>query len=286
MRPGRAALLAGLFVAVLATSLVAAQLAIGVWGFLVDGRIGLFSPVQLGVFLREALDFADHGFEHESVVLAAAVLHAAAIVLLLAPVVPRPQGSFETRSLWGSVIGACVIGGFAAMLILASLVEAAVALVNVVRDSPKGVVEFGDLSIEPTILFGTWILAGAGWAVYLARLGGLRPERHPSSIDRLFRRAFAATALEAVLAVPIYLLLRRRSGCECALASFFGLVAGVAALASLCGPWAFLFLTRRVRRNWMRAACPGCGYPRRTGGRVCSECGQAFPAGAGASAPG
>jgi len=275
----RAAFLAAIFAAVLATSLVATFLFGTTWMVLVDGRSALnFSLERFGRFLASASDL-----DGEAILFLVAGLHALAVVALLAPVVPRPTRDFGVRSLRWSVFGACAIGGLATFFGFFMIAEAAVGALALARDAGGRVPELGGVLAHPIPLFGGWALAGGFWAIVLARIG---LERHPTSVDRLFRLAFRATAIEAVLAVPIYLLLRRRSSCECALASFIGLIGGVAALTSLCGPWALLFLTRRVRRNWMRAACPACGYPRRTDARVCSECGQAFAAGAGASTAG
>lgn len=274
----RVGFLVALFAAILATTLVATFIAGSIWMMVVDGRsVRVFRPEEFLRFLESAADL-----DGEGILFLVAAVHAGAVVALLAPVVPRPRRAFEGRSLRWSVFGACAIGGLATLFGFFAIAEGALAVVDLSRDPAKGVDELGEVLCRPVPLFGGWLLSGAAWAWMLGRIG---LERHPTTVDRLFRLAFVATSIEAVLAVPLYLMLRRRSGCECALASFMGLIGGVAALAGLCGPWAFLFLTRRVRRNWMRDACPRCGYPRRTDARVCSECGQVLASGAPAPAP-
>lgn len=275
----RAALLAAIFLAVLATSLTSGYLVAAIWSVVVEGQpSSYFSVEHFGQFLASVIEF-----DGRSILFLVAAIHAAAVVALLAPVVLRPKVALGARSLRASIAAACVLGGLATFMGFAAIAEGALAAFTLFDDPASKVTELGGVFVHPIPLFGGWAVSGALWAFVLARLG---LERHPAAIDRIFRLAFAATAIEAVLAVPIYLLLRRRATCECALASFIGLVCGVAALVALCGPWALLFLTRRVRRNWQRAACPACGYPRRTAARTCSECGQALGSDEGAPASG
>jgi hypothetical protein len=97
------------------------------------------------------------------------------------------------------------------------------------------------------------------------------------------RALVAGTAVELALGLPIYALARKKYGCYCAMATFLNLVFGIAALLWMCGPWVVLLLTRRARANWLRAACRACGYPRRSGSAVCTECGCAWSAEGGAA---
>ncbi len=198
--------------------------------------------------------------------LCAYALVATATTLLVAPVIGPLRLTVTGRSLRTSVIGASILGGLVTF-----------ALVGLVAELPLlygAGVNLGAWTVHPVGLFTSWIVAGAVWAAILWKAGA---SRDPMGLDRLLRRLFALTMLETVLAVPIFLLARKKESCYCSLHSFFGILGGSVVLFMLCGPWALLFLTRTARRGWQRSACPTCGYPRRTGAVVCSECGGALP---------
>jgi hypothetical protein len=245
---------------------------LGIWIISVDGSYRAFEADAAIRFLRDILRFS-----WETYFVALAFVHALALVMLLAPAVRpveiRPSG----RPLLWSVIGASAIGGVSSLLVLGILAEAAWAL-----SVPPGEGKpLGEILISPLVLLPAWSISGGIWAFALRRTGS---SRSPDSVDHLFRRVFATTAAESALALPLYLMMRRRNNCECALASFVGLIWGIATLVWMCGPWALLFVTRESRRNWGRAACPACGYPRKSHATVCSECGHAFAGAAAAAA--
>jgi predicted RNA-binding Zn-ribbon protein involved in translation (DUF1610 family) len=62
--------------------------------------------------------------------------------------------------------------------------------------------------------------------------------------------------------------------------SWWGVVIGSATLFLLCGPMLLLLRTYEARVQWMRSSCPKCGYPQRSRGDRCSECGHVFHAAA------
>lgn len=199
-------------------------------------------------------------------VLLAYALVATATTLLVAPIVGPMRLSVTGRSLRSSVIGASIIGGLLAFALVGLLAE-----LPLLYGAGKNL---GILSTHPVGLLSSWAICGAIWAAVLWKAGA---SRDPMGIDRFVRRLFALTMLETVLAVPIFLLARKKESCYCSLHSFFGILGGTVVLCMLCGPWAVLFLTRKARRGWQRSGCPRCGYPRRTDARVCSECGEALP---------
>lgn len=185
--------------------------------------------------------------------------------LFVAPVVGPLRLTTTGRPLRTSVIGAAILGGLISFLLLGAAIELPLRFATDVN--------VGDATLTWPGTLISWTVAGGVWAAVLWRVGR---ERDPAGLDRLFRQLLAATMLEVVLAVPIYLFARRKTSCYCSLHSFFALIGGAVTLCMLCGPWAVLFLTREARRGWQRGACPRCGYPRRSGSSQCSECGSLF----------
>jgi hypothetical protein len=194
---------------------------------------------------------------------------AASQAIFLSPVVGPPRIEVQGRSLVPSVIVAAFIGSLGCALLWVVLIEGLLAVVSANSD------QFGEWysSIVGTgYLTGiaVWIGGGFVWYVLLSRAGSLR---NPAGLDRLVRRVFAGTCIELLIGVVIYLQVRRRTSCYCAMASFWGIVLGVATMFWMCGPWTVLLLTRQQRLQWARGACAQCGYLRRTDAAVCPECG-------------
>jgi len=205
--------------------------------------------------------------------LVGAVIWSAIAVLFLAPITGKVRATSETRSLLTSVIAAIVVGALLCGILAASAVELVLALLAADAKAFESSLR-GRYAVMTSVMLAGWV--GGGFVVAML-LRGVSGSRNPNHLERILRVIFAGTVIELALGIPIYLLVRRKSNCECALASFYSLCLGVAALLWLCGPWAILFLTRHARKGWLRGACPECGYPRRTDATVCSECGAAFP---------
>jgi hypothetical protein len=198
-------------------------------------------------------------------------------VVFLSPIVGRPAVGSYGRSLLPSVIAAAFIGSLGCAMLWVALIEGLLAVVSVDSD------QFGDWYgsiVGMCYLTGlaVWIGGGFLWYVLLSRAGS---PRNPAGLDRLVRRVFAGTCIELLIGVLLYLQVRRRTECYCAMASFWSIVLGAATLFWMCGPWVVLLLTRKERLAWARGACAQCGYPRRTDSDVCPECGaRHVPAGA------
>jgi hypothetical protein len=234
---------------------------------------GFFVTMLVMLFEGEGFDSRDFGSYLRALVesgegwllLASYILVVAGTTLFVAPVVGPLRLTPSGRSLRTSVIGAAILGGLISFALLGAAIELPLGFAKDLN--------VGDATLTwPGVLI-TWTVAGGVWAAVLWRVGH---ERDPAGLDRLFRQLLAATMLELVLAVPIYVISRRKTSCFCSLHSFFALIGGTVTLFMLCGPWALLFLTREARRGWQRGACPRCGYPRRSGSTQCSECGRAF----------
>jgi hypothetical protein len=123
----------------------------------------------------------------------------------------------------------------------------------------------------PYVLFSAWFACGALWTWIMRRTIA---SRDPDTISRFARRMLAGTCVELVLALPLYLLVRKRTQCMCATPNFWSIVVGLLGLVWLCGPAGVLLLTRSARRRWRAGACARCGYPLRAGSARCSECGH------------
>lgn len=193
-------------------------------------------------------------------------------VAFVAPLVGRPSLSANGHSLRASVIAAIVMAAFLTAGLLFALVQGALlAVADAGRSTSwEQLALLGEPAVVATVLVLAWIAAGACWCVALWSSGNARD---PNGLQRFVRWILAGTAVELALSIPLYALARRNESCYCSLPTFWSILIGTTALFWLCGPWAVLFLTRGFRRNWSRGACPTCGYPRRTGATVCSECG-------------
>ena len=205
---------------------------------------------------------------------AIAAVWATLTVAFLAPITGRVQLLQHGRSLRSSVAVAVLMGSVICGLIMGALFEGVLALMTSTEEEFHGLQRLSS-SVGSIAVIGAWIVGGALWAIFLRRAGS---SRNPAGLDLLLRRILAGTAVELVLGLPIALLIRRREDCVCGTMTFFNFMFGTAALLWICGPWSVLFLTRKARANWSRTACAFCGYPRRSGGSECSECGQAFAA--------
>ena len=205
---------------------------------------------------------------------AIAAVWATLTVAFLAPITGRVRLLQHGRSLRSSVAVAVLMGSVICGLIMGALIEGVLALMTSTEEEFYALQRLSAIAVISAVI-GAWIVGGALWAFFLRRSAS---SRNPAGLDLLLRRILAGTAVELVLGLPIALLIRRRSECYCSTATFFNFAFGTAALLWICGPWSVLFLTRKARANWSRTACASCGYPRRSGGSECSECGQAFAA--------
>jgi len=204
---------------------------------------------------------------------AAIAIWAGIATAFVSPVVGPVEITSGRRPLWVSVAAAALLGATLCAALLAAALEGLVLLDAV--DGADASARFQRAG--PAILVGAvamWTASGGVWFYFLRRAAS---SRNPMVLDRMLRAVFVGTAVELVLGLPLYLMVRKKAGCSCATLTFLNLVIGTAALIWLCGPWTILLLTREARRNWGRGACPACGYPRRSGGAVCSECGTALP---------
>ena len=239
-----------------------------------DGNYGPgFSP---GRILEEAFRSLSEAFQFRgielTIALAVAVLLALAQAAFISPLVGplrlRPAG---TTMLW-TVVGASVMVGALTCVLLWSILQAVELFTQVPQ--PGAYTDRGPIArtwMRPHVLFPAWFICGALWTWALRRSVA---SRDPDTISRFARRMLAGTCIELVLALPLYLLVRKRSECMCAISNFWSIVVGLLGLVWLCGPAGILLLTQDARRQWRLGACAHCGYPLRAGNPRCSECGH------------
>ena len=219
--------------------------------------------------LSDALQFRG---DEQLTALAVAVLLALAQVAFISPLVGplrlRPTGS---TMLW-TVVGACVMVGALTCVLLWSILQA--VELGTKGTQPGVYTDSGPIArwwMKSYVLFPAWFICGALWTWALRRSVA---SRDPDTISRFARRMLAGTCVELALALPLYLLVRKRSECLCAISNFWSIVVGLLGLVWLCGPAGILLLTQDARRQWRLGACAHCGYPLRAGNSRCSECGH------------
>lgn len=219
--------------------------------------------------LSDALQFRG---DEQLTALAVAVLLALAQVSFISPLVGplrlRPMGS---TMLW-TVVGASVMVGALTCVLLWSILQAVELATKVPQ--PGMYTDSGPIArwwMKSYVLFPAWFICGALWTWALRRS---IVSRDPDTISRFARRLLAGTCVELVLALPLYLLVRKRSECLCAISNFWSIVVGLLGLVWLCGPAGILLLTQDARRAWRLGACAHCGYQLRAGSARCSECGH------------
>jgi len=190
--------------------------------------------------------------------------------LISAPAVIVTPGERSRLPLRFSMIGAGILGGLIALLIAATMIE----LFALVRWSAQDQSPV-QILFHPVPMLFAWAMMGGLWAVLFRAAGR---HRDPTRIDRAVRWLFAGSLVELAIAAPTFVMACRRERCVCGWVSWWGIVLGTATLLLLCGPMILLMRSHDARVQWMRAACPRCGYPQRSRTGTCSECGHVFGA--------
>ena len=123
------------------------------------------------------------------------------------------------------------------------------------------------------VAFGFMVCTWIGWTWALFHAMRSQPN---TWLSRTIRWLLVGSCIELAIALPLYLIVRRRFDCWCALPSLWAVCFSMAALLTLTGPGAILLWHRR------RGGPPGiwvdhcliCGYQRHPeSGPCCPECG-------------
>lgn len=232
-----------------------------------------FDSGSLGSYLNNYTDvvFFSSGLsppEH-LILMAIAIVAATLQLMLAAPAVPPFRAAQEGRSMRQSVVAAAIVAGALVTMIGFAAIEALVVLST---DSTVPIPVAGELVV--VALMATWLLSSAAWSTVLWRAGSAS---NPDVVSRLVRAAFRGSALQVVLGVPLYVIVRRKESCWCSLVTFWSLCVGFASMILLCGPGAVLLFTRGQRRAWRQGSCGSCGHLRAPHADRCPECGVAYP---------
>lgn len=234
--------------------------------WLVDGRI----DVGFDDYLTTA--FFGRGVQGGHGILAAIAAFAATLQLMLAvPAVPPYRAASEGRSMRASIIAAAIVAGALSTSLLFAAGEMIAFLKSGSVDSGWSTVSLGVQTEVVLAAAGfTWLVVSAIWTRVLWRVGSTSS---PDLLERIVRRAFQASALQVVIGLPLYAIIRRKESCWCALNTFWSICIGLTSMLLLCGPGVVLLLTRADRRAWRGVACGACGHLRAPGEVRCPECG-------------
>jgi hypothetical protein len=239
---------------------------VGASYWLVNGRI----DVEFDDYLEVA--FFWRGFDQEHWYLVAIASFTATLQLMLAvPAVPPYAAASEGRSMRTSIIAAAIVAGALSTSLLFAAGEVIAFLKSGSVDSGWRTVSLGVQTEVVLAAAGfTWLVVSAIWTRVLWRVGSTSS---PDVLDRIVRRAFTGSALQVVLGLPLYAIIRRKESCWCALNTFWSICIGLTSMLLLCGPGVVLLLTRADRRAWRGVACGACGHLRAPGEVRCPECG-------------
>ena len=211
-------------------------------------------------------------------------------IIFILPLVKVPTITSKGKPLFRSVL---IAGMFAALLtIMFGMLVMSIVQMSMTMPSDDGwaiisllfigwwAFEWSDF-FSPSILpemyifyieFGALLLSWMFWS-WLLWVFVQRRRKDPSSLVRITGWLFAGTIFELLLAVPLMLIVRRRTDCYCATGSFGALILSIMGCLWLCGPGIVIALIWR-KRPWIKDHCFHCGYPRKVAGAsICSECG-------------
>ncbi len=172
-----------------------------------------------------------------------------------------------------ALLGALLIGGV--FCIVFELPQLPYAL-GLVEEKPV----FGGQGLNEVLVQAPLIIAVimlCTWAFWTFVLLRVMRRGRGDWLSRSLRWLIAGTLVELAIALPLYLVVRRRFDCWCALPSFWSLVFSIGALLSLTGPGVILLWRRRAglpTDAWVNR-CMICGYQRlEDSGPRCPECGN------------
>lgn len=161
--------------------------------------------------------------------------------LIAVPVRARRNRPLSRRSVWIPLIGSillfgalCAAAGFAALELLHP----------------------GSNSSVPWLLFTGAGLVWMGWTIFFAFLAR---SLDPLSLNtRLYKSLFVGSVLELLVAVPMHLVVRRRSECCAGIVTGMAICVGALVAILALGPGVFFL----YRRRWKETYEPASAQPR------------------------
>lgn len=198
------------------------------------------------------------------------VIIAAAQMVLLWPV-RRP--TFRLKRGW-SVKTSLALAGLAFALLVLGIVNMAIGLLQLIEFEPM--IDDPGVTMLVIVAMGYALLVWLPATLLLLRFTRRRtPEQ---AIGDASAWVLRGTVIEVLAAIPLDVMLRRKTDCYCFAGTFWTLtICGVVGVF-VAGPAILLPLLARRRREWYSGRCDVCGYDMRTlaGAERCPECGAGW----------
>ena len=221
-------------------------------------------------------------------VFASAVIFTGSQFLFLVPLATQPKAGGKPRSLRLQVIIAAFIGGALTVgfaMIVASVISTLLLGVDDDWAYPMAIysllwvpnlftVDSRHL-LEPLFIgsIGFIVLSWSVWTFVLWHRININ-HHNPGYLGRLSGRLFAGSIIEFLLAIPLHVMVDKKTDCYCSTGTFGALILSFMAGLWLFGPFVFL-LAFKHKRPWTKSHCKYCGYPRKVvTAQDCSECGK------------
>jgi hypothetical protein len=183
------------------------------------------------------------------------------------PVAVRERGS----GLWASILVAALAIGTLWLAAVLAVVTAVYLWRTGGVDWMTRVVDWGG---------GTWWVLLTplvmGWAVATPLLVAFcRGKRREAALSRVATRILQGTAVEVMAIIPLEVMVRRKTNCQCDTATFWALTLCGTVGVVVAGPAVLLGVLCKRRARWYRGRCEACGYDMSglRGAERCPECG-------------
>jgi hypothetical protein len=155
--------------------------------------------------------------------------------LLLVPVIPAVSLSEQKQALWPRVVGAA----FLCSLAIAITVLAGIDILHFTSYDKK----INWLLIKSAC--GVWLVS---WTIWIIFIWGAA-KRNPVIVLKRANSGARFSLVGLALCVPWYLILRKKESCECNLATFYSLLAGIMSLLVVGGPLLLVLARdRKIRK--------------------------------------
>lgn len=202
---------------------------------------------------------------------------------MLLPAVRPLRADGRPRRPWmaglvGGILALLVTGG--CLLALADIPRIPVGLgfigdssLGKARSSANNQVEVLMTRWMPVLGLGIMLVSWVFWTIVLL----VTLQKAPSGwLARTVRWLLVGSFVELAIALPIYVIVRRRFDCWCSLPSFWAVVSSLAVVLALTGPGVVLLWRRRadLPTDAWSDRCMVCGYRRAPDADArCPECG-------------
>ena len=217
-----------------------------------------------------------------------AVLFTGSQFLFLVPLAICPKAGGKPRSLRLQIIIAAFIGGALTVgfaMIIASIITSLYLGVDDDWAYPLSIYSLlwipNLFSVDPKYLLeplfiGCLSFIVLSWGIWAFVLWQRMKIKHhnPGYLGRIAGRLFAGSIIEFLLAIPLHIMVEKKTDCYCSSGTFGALILSSMAGLWLFGPFVFLVVFWK-KRPWTKSHCKHCGYPRKVAtAKECSECGK------------